>query len=84
MLEGGRYPAALKRRIKGEYGHLSNDASGDFAARTARQGDSVYFVHLSANNNAPSIVRELAEREIPSGIFCHVCERGGLSEGFIE
>ncbi len=84
MLEEGRYPEFLKKRINGVYGHLSNREAVDFAKRTARHGESVYFVHLSANNNAPSIVRELAEREIPSGIFCHVCERGGLSEGFIE
>ena len=84
MLEGGMYPAALKRRIKGEYGHLSNDASVDFAARTARQGDSVYFVHLSRNNNTPDLVRQSIVRRIPSGIFCKVCERGETFEGFID
>ncbi len=84
MLERGSYPAFLKKRIRGEYGHLPNSAAVDFAKRTARHGESLYFVHLSANNNSPEVLRELCRKEIPSGIFCTVCERGGLSEGFID
>ena len=75
MLEEGGYPPFLKERISGRYGHLSNREAMDFAKRTSRHGDSVYFVHLSANNNTPQIVRDLARKEIPSGIFCRVCER---------
>ena len=82
MLSSGPYPEFLKRRISGEYGHLSNYDAIDFAKKTSRHGDSLYFVHLSANNNSPQIVREMARKEIPSGIFCKVCERGELFEGF--
>ncbi len=84
MLENGNYPVFLKDRIRGRFGHLSNNDAIDFAKRTARHGDSIYFVHLSANNNAPSIVRDLVRKEIPSGIFCKVCERGELFEGFLD
>ena len=84
MLESGAYAEALKRRIKGEYGHLSNSVSVRFASRTARQGDSVYFVHLSRNNNTPELVRDEIIRTIPSGIFCKVCERGETFEGFVD
>lgn len=84
MLEAGHYTAALKRRIRGEYGHLSNSAAVGFASRTARRGDSVYFVHLSRNNNTPELVRSEIARTIPSGIFCKVCERGETFEGFSD
>ena len=82
MLLGGPYPKFLKERIHGRYGHLSNREAMDFAKRTASLGDSLYFVHLSANNNTPQCVRSLAAKEIPSGVFCKVCERGELFEGF--
>ena len=84
MLDNGSYPEFLKERIRGRFGHLSNRDAIDFAKVTARHGDSIYFVHLSANNNTPAIVRELVQKEIPSGIFCKVCERGELFEGFID
>lgn len=84
MLESGPYPEFLKNRIRGNFGHLSNQVAMDFAKSTSNLGDSLYFVHLSANNNAPSIVRKLAEKTIPSGIFCKVCERGELFEGFLD
>ncbi len=84
MLDQGPYTAALKRRIRGEYGHLSNKEAVGFASRTAGQGDSVYFVHLSRNNNTPDLVRGEIARTIPSGVFCKVCERGETFEGFID
>ncbi len=83
MLEKGSYPYPLKRRIRGSYGHLSNREAVAFASRTARRGDSVYFVHLSRNNNDPGLVRDEVVRSIPSGIFCKVCERGEAFEGFL-
>lgn len=84
MLRNGPYPEFLKARIYGSRGHLSNREAVSFARQTSRQGDSIYFVHLSANNNAPELVKELAVKEIPSGIFCHVCSRGELFEGFAD
>ncbi len=84
MLENGPYDEWLKNRVKGLYGHLDNKDAVDFASRTARRGDEVYFVHLSDNNNKSSIVRDLAEKSIPSGVFLKVLERGEGAEGFIN
>ena len=84
MLDNGPYSPALIRRVKGMYGHLSNEEAVDFAVRTARRGDSVYFVHISANNNTPEKVRTLAAKNIESGIFLRVLERGEMVEGFID
>lgn len=84
MLENGPYAEWLKRRVSGIYGHLDNRDAVDFAARTARQGDEIFFVHLSDNNNKSTIVRSLAEESIPSGVFLKVLERGEGAEGFIN
>ena len=82
MLENGPYPAHLRKRISGVYGHLSNTEAVEFAKSVSRQGDSVYFVHISANCNSPGVLRPFVMRSIPSGIFCRVCERGETFEGF--
>lgn len=84
LLENGKYTEALKRRIRGEYGHLSNRTAVNFAKDSARHGDHIYFVHLSANNNSPEHLRELVRKEIPSGIFCRVLERGEGLEDFLD
>ena len=84
MLDEGPYPAHLKNRIKGIYGHLSNSEAVEFASKVAHRGESVYFVHVSENNNDTGIIRSLAYSKIPSGIFCRVCERGEMLEGFID
>lgn len=76
MLEGGRYPAALKRRIKGERGHLSNEQAMSFIKASSLKGARIYFVHLSAENNTSEIVSTLAASVLPEGIEYTVCERG--------
>jgi phosphoribosyl 1,2-cyclic phosphodiesterase len=54
MLWAGWYPAAVKRRIAGRMGHLSNDQAAHFAAEVAHRGlQRVVLCHLSQNNNTP-------------------------------
>lgn len=58
MLESGPYPYALKRRIAGERGHLSNLAAAEFAVQAVRQGtDEIVLAHLSKENNTPETAR---------------------------
>ncbi len=56
LMHNPSYPAALKRRIRGSHGHLSNDQCGealvDLLARNVR---TVYLAHLSEHNNAPDL-----------------------------
>lgn len=60
MLDNGRYPYYLKRRIKGGYGHLSNAQALDlFLAHRAPQLQLLYLCHLSRDNNDPSLVQQL-------------------------
>lgn len=56
MLSASSYPYMLKRRIKGETGHLSNNDCSSEVARLA-EGGSTYFVlgHLSEQNNMPQL-----------------------------
>ena len=59
MLQAGRYPAFLKRRIAGRLGHLSNNQCAAAALRCA-EGKLRHLVlmHLSKDNNTPEIAYE--------------------------
>lgn len=84
MLSSGPYPERLRARIRGPYGHLSNDDAAEFAVAHSKQGDHLYFVHVSDNNNTLEKVEEIMKRRIPSGIFVKACDRGASYEGFID
>lgn len=56
MLAIGRYPFALKRRISGECGHLSNEDAAYLAALLAKEGaKTILLGHLSEENNYPEL-----------------------------
>lgn len=65
MLQNGRYPLALKQRIIGEDGHLSNDETAQLVANHAKDGlRSVFLCHLSEENNSPQLAVETMRRSI--------------------
>jgi len=60
MLEQGRYPIFLKRRIRGGNGHLSNKQALDlFRAHKPPYMSHLLLSHLSRDNNRPELVLEL-------------------------
>ncbi len=60
MLENGRYPIHLKRRIRGGNGHLSNIQALDvFMNHRASFLKLLVLSHLSEQNNHPEIVNKL-------------------------
>jgi len=60
MLEEGGYPFYLKKRIRSEKGHLSNDQSLELFTKHRSQFMShLILSHLSKNNNCPMLVHEL-------------------------
>jgi phosphoribosyl 1,2-cyclic phosphodiesterase len=60
MLENGGYPQALKNRIRGGKGHLSNKQAVQlFMTHRPNFMSHLFLSHLSRNNNSPKIVREL-------------------------
>lgn len=58
LLAHSRYPASLKARIAGPYGHLANDTAAQILA-DCRHGALRHLVaaHLSEQNNRPELVR---------------------------
>ena len=68
MLTTGPYPYPLKRRILGEYGHLSNEAAAEFAVECVRAGTSdILLAHLSGENNTPQLAEYTVGRALQAG-----------------
>ena len=58
MLAASRYPASLRARIGGRYGHLSNAAAVDFLRAGIGRGlRHLVAGHLSRENNKPDLAR---------------------------
>lgn len=71
MLESNpHYPFPLKRRILSDYGHLSNEAAGEFLKEMINPELKVLLLgHLSKENNYPELALRTARnaiRELPS------------------
>jgi phosphoribosyl 1,2-cyclic phosphodiesterase len=59
LLAQSSYPAFLKKRVGGPYGHLSNAAAAAISEELAHAGlRHVVAAHLSAQNNSPSLALE--------------------------
>lgn len=60
LLEQGRYPYYLKRRIRGGKGHLSNTQALDlFTSHKPSYMTHLLLAHLSQDNNCPELVYKL-------------------------
>lgn len=67
MLRTGRYPASLKERVGGRFGHLNNQQAAAFLARLDTGClQHIVAAHLSVQNNMP----ELAVRALSSALSC--------------
>ncbi len=72
MLEMGSYPPQLKRRIRGRFGHLSNDEAGMASEFLVRLGtERIILGHLSEENNYPALAQQTVACALSSaGIKC--------------
>lgn len=62
MLQKGPYPPHLKKRIKSEDGHLSNNVAGKALAKwIGGNTQQVILAHLSQENNVPYLARKTVE-----------------------
>ncbi|MBP3736458.1 MAG: MBL fold metallo-hydrolase [Lachnospiraceae bacterium] len=78
MLQVGPYPYALKQRILGERGHLSNDACGTLLAGVMNSHmRAVFLGHLSKENNYP----ELAYETVRLSLIAENLMGGGYGQG---
>jgi phosphoribosyl 1,2-cyclic phosphodiesterase len=58
----GPYPWPLKRRVLGEFGHMSNDTAGNLITRAIRRGTEIVLLgHLSKENNFPQLAYKTVE-----------------------
>lgn len=56
MLQYGKYPEYLKKRISSGMGHLSNKMAGEFLSSIYHnEMDEVWLCHLSKDNNTPEL-----------------------------
>ena len=73
MLQNGRYPYFLKRRILSDVGHLSNDSCSQELGGLAVSGTTRFVLaHLSAENNIPQLAYQTA---------INILNETGLKEG---
>ena len=60
MLAQSAYPAFLKQRVGGLYGHLSNREAAELASKVMHQGlKQVVAAHLSEQNNHSTLVQDV-------------------------
>ncbi|MCK5329343.1 MAG: MBL fold metallo-hydrolase, partial [Candidatus Latescibacteria bacterium] len=65
MLRDGSYPWELKQRIRGRFGHLSNDDAASFVRELAQLGlGRGILAHLSRDNNRPELARESVSKAL--------------------
>lgn len=68
LLEQSPYPDFLKRRVGGDYGHLSNAAAANIARSVMHSGlKHLVASHLSQQNNRP----ELAQAAVAAALGCN-------------
>jgi phosphoribosyl 1,2-cyclic phosphodiesterase len=88
LLQNGRYPLYLKRRITSGTGHLSNRQTAEFIANNfTPELRNIWLCHLSGDNNNPELAfntmkEHLAQKGIEVGnhVALHVLERNVLSD----
>jgi phosphoribosyl 1,2-cyclic phosphodiesterase len=67
MLMAGTYPAMLKYRIVGQYGHLSNDDCATAVCRLLQTGTNHFVLsHISKDNNFPELALQTVNSRLQS------------------
>ena len=66
MLKNGPYPIAVQQRVRGKFGHLSNDQSLDLLESIVEKGQvqGVSFIHLSEKNNHPDLLKKAIQSRL--------------------
>jgi phosphoribosyl 1,2-cyclic phosphodiesterase len=77
MLDRGPYPPALKARIRGDGGHLSNPEAAEVIRACRRKPRWVALAHLSEQNNRPQVALETHRAVVGRGYPFEVAGRYG-------
>lgn len=83
MLEYGRYPAHLKRRIRGKGGHLSNEEAACLLEQAGRDRLKwACLCHLSEDNNRPDVAVRTHKEILGEDFPVYVASRYEVSRVF--
>ena len=81
LLAASAYPASLKARIAGPFGHLSNDQAARFLGELdQRRLRWVLAAHLSEKTNTPATVRARLERSLPLHVQRTIAQQAEASD----
>lgn len=82
MLRTGPYPMYLKQRIRGQYGHLSNEECAMGAVEWARTGTKRFILsHLSDKNNTPLTALRCTRNQVEkNGCEVYVAPRSAMEQ----
>lgn len=65
MLRNGEYPASLKQRVDGDWGHLSNQQASELLSQLDQSRlQQLVLAHLSEKNNRPELALQAIESAI--------------------
>jgi phosphoribosyl 1,2-cyclic phosphodiesterase len=75
MLQVGPYPWALKQRVKGKLGHLSNDSVAEYLANGFDgKARHVILAHLSEKNNLPELALRAGRKALEARAGLASCQ----------
>jgi phosphoribosyl 1,2-cyclic phosphodiesterase len=80
MLEHGRYPAHLKKRISGPYGHISNFEAAELISSHGVRLKWACLAHLSENNNTPALALRTCRSVVGDNLPLYLASRWGPTE----
>lgn len=81
MLKTGNYPHALKKRVGGDWGHLSNRQTAEFLAKVDQQRlQWMVVAHISEQNNCRDLLKRELDNQVqdPSKIV-YACQNEGFA-----
>jgi phosphoribosyl 1,2-cyclic phosphodiesterase len=83
MLLSGPYPSFLKKRVGGNFGHLSNRQAGQLLSKIDLSHLQVLVLgHISESNNDHGIVRSEIEQLIPGSATLALANQDSVSGWF--
>ncbi len=69
------YPASVRARVGGRYGHLANAQAAGLLKKLGRSLERVVLMHLSQSNNTPAKAREAVRPALRSAVRLMVADQ---------
>lgn len=82
MLDNGVYPDMLKKRIRSDQGHLSNEEAAELLLKSGKQLRWACLAHLSERNNCPALALETHQKILGNTFPLYIATRHEVSQVF--